>query len=147
MATGDRNDPFRGYSFRVEIAGTSEAIAAFREVSGLTNTIDPIEYRVGNSRDLHVVKLFGLRKSANLVFRKGITRNVELWAWYRQIVNGVEDRRNGSIVLLDEQFGDVLRWNFYEAWPCKWEGPTFNATTNEVALESVELCVEKLELV
>jgi phage tail-like protein len=147
MATGDRNDPYRGFNFRIEIVGTSEAVAAFREVSGLTNTIDPVEYRVGNSHDLHVKKLFGLRKAANVVLRRGITQNGELWAWYRQIVNGVEDRRNGSIVMLDEQYADVLRWNFYEAWPCKWEGPTFNATTNEVAMESVELCVEKLELV
>src|SRR5262245_49306862 len=102
MATGDRVAPFRGYNFRVEIAGTSEAVAAFREVSGLTNTIDTIEYRVGNSRDLHPMKLPGLRKSANLVFRWGITLNNELALWYQQIVNGIDDRRNGSVVLLDE---------------------------------------------
>lgn len=147
MATGDRNDPYRGYNFRIEITGTTEAVAAFREVSGLSNTIDPIEYRVGNSRDLHPKKLPGIRKSANIVLRRGITQNGELWTWYRQIVNGVEDRRNGSIVMLDEQFADVLRWNFYEAWPCKYEAPTFNATTSEIGLETVELCVEKLEMV
>lgn len=147
MATGDRNDPYRGFNFRVEISGTSEAVAAFREVSGLTNSIAPVEYRVGNSRDLHVKKLFGLRSSSNLVFRNGITQNAELWNWYKAIVNGVADRRNGSVIMLDEEFGDVLRWNFYEAWPCKYEAPMFNATTNEVAMQAVELCVEKLELV
>ena len=88
-----------------------------------------------------------MRKYANLTLKRGITQNGELWAWYRNIVNGDADRRNGSIILLDEQFQDVLRWNFYEGWICKWEGPAFNATTNETALESIEVCIEKFELV
>ena len=39
MATGDRVDPFRGFNFRIEITGTSQAVAAFREVSGLTANV------------------------------------------------------------------------------------------------------------
>jgi phage tail-like protein len=147
MATGDRVDPFRGFNFRVEITNTSPAVGAFREVSGLTANVDPVEYRVGNSPDLHVTKLFGLRKYSNLMFKWGITTNTELWTWYKQIVNGVVDRRNGAVVLLDEVGADVLRWNFYEAWPCKLDWPAMNATTNEVAVQTLELCVEKVELV
>jgi phage tail-like protein len=145
MATGDRVSPFRGYNFRVEIAGTTDDAARFREATVPACNTDVIEYRVGSSRDLHPMKLPGLRKSANLVFRWGITLNNELALWYRQIVNGVDDRRNGSVVLLDEQFGDVVRWNFYEAWPCKLEGPTLNAGTSEAAIVALELCVEKTE--
>jgi phage tail-like protein len=147
MATGDRVDPFRGFNFRIEITGTSPAVAAFREVSGLTASVDPVEYREGNSRDLHPKKLFGIRKYSNIIGKRGITPNEELWLWYRQIVNGVADRRNGAVVLLDEVGADVLRWNFYEAWPCKLDWPAFNATTNEVAIETLEMCVEKIELV
>jgi len=147
MATGDRVDPFTGYNFHVEFANASDAVAAFREVSGMTVNTDVIEYREGNSKDLHPKKLMGLRKSSNLVFKKGITVNKELWLWYRQIVNGVHDRRNGSVVLHDELGQEVLTWNFYEAWPTKIEFPTLNANTNEVAVISMELVVEKLELV
>ncbi len=116
-------------------------------MSGLTANIDPVEYREGNSHDLHPKKLFGLRKYANVVFKTGITTNTELWQWYRNLVNGVADRRNGAVVLLDEEHNDALRWNFYEAWPCKLDWPSFNATTNEVAIHTMELCVEKIELV
>lgn len=147
MATGDRVDPFRGFNFRVEIASTSQAVAAFREVSGLNSTADPIEYRVGNSKDLHVQKLPGLLKYQNIMMKWGITLNEELWLWYKQIVNGIADRRNGAVVLLDEVGADVLRWNFYEAWPTKIEWPAMNATANEIAVNSFEICVEKLELV
>lgn len=146
MPTGDRIDPYRGFNFRIELASMSEAVAAFREASGFTASIDVTEYRDGNSRDLHPKKLFGLRKYTNIVLKRGITQNKELWVWYRTIVNGVADRRNGSVVLLDEEGNDQLRWNFFEAWPCKLDWPTFNATTNEVAVETLELCVEKIEL-
>jgi phage tail-like protein len=147
MATGERIDPFRGFNFRVEIIGMSQMVAAFREVSGLTANVDPVEYRDGNSRDLHVKKLFGLRKYSNIVLKRGITLNTELWGWYRQIVNGEAVRRNGAVVMLDELGADTLRWNFYEGWPCKLDWPALNATTNEVAVETLELCVEKIELV
>jgi phage tail-like protein len=147
MATGERIDPFRGFNFRVEIIGMSQMVAAFREVSGLTANVDSVEYRDGNSRDLHVKKLFGLRKYSNIVLKRGITLNTELWGWYRQIVNGEAVRRNGAVVMLDELGADTLRWNFYEGWPCKLDWPALNATTNEVAVETLELCVEKIELV
>jgi phage tail-like protein len=149
MATGDRDDPYRGFNFRIEITGTTPAVAAFREASGLTASVDPVEYRNGNSPDLHVKKLFGLRKYTNVILKRGITTNNELWVWYRQIVNGIADRRNGAVVMLDEVGADVhgLRWNFYEAWPCKLDWPALNATTNEVAVETLEMCVEKIELV
>lgn len=147
MPTGERVDPFRGYNFRVEIDGTSGQVAGFREASGLSLTTDPVEYREGNEATLHVRKLFGLRKYANIMLSRGITTNVELWLWYRNIVNGVADRRNGAVVLTNELQEDALRWNFTNGWICKWEAPAFNGTTNEVALERIEIAVEAVELV
>ena len=51
MAVGDRVDPYRGFNFRVELGNGGDEVAAFREVSGLNFTIDPVEYRAGNSPD------------------------------------------------------------------------------------------------
>ena len=76
----------------------------------------------------------------------GYTKNRELWDWYGKIANGTNDRRDGAIVLMDEARKDVLRWEFVKAWPNKVEGPTLNATNNEVSMESVELCHEGLEI-
>jgi phage tail-like protein len=144
MATADRVDPYRGFNFRIEIGGTS--VAAFREATGLTFTTDPVEYREGTDPENHVRKLPGLTKYGNLGFKRGITPNRDLWNWYRAIVNGQSDRRSGAIVLQDEERNDVARWTFSEGWICKWEGPAMNATANEVAIESIEICVEKVEL-
>jgi phage tail-like protein len=144
MATGDRNDPFHVYNFRVEIQGTS--VAGFREVSGLSFTVDPVEYRDGTDIPLHTRKLTGLRKFPNLVLRRGFTDSRELWSWYSNVLNGIPDRREGAVVLQDELHSDVLRWEFYGGWICKWEGPAMNATTNDVAVEAIEICVERVEL-
>jgi phage tail-like protein len=144
MATGERKDPYRGFNFRVEIDKT--AVAGFRECSGLSLTTDAVDYREGTDVPLHVRKLPGLRKFANISLKRGFTDNHELWNWYKNVLNGVADRRNGSVILQDEQHNDVLRWQFENGWICKWEGPTMNATSNDVALETLEICAEQVTL-
>ncbi len=52
------------------------------------------------------------------------------------------ERKNGSIVLMNDAQEEKLRWNFSEAWPTKWTGPTFNATGNDVAIEALEIAHE-----
>ena len=144
MATGTRIDPYRSFNFRVEIDGLT--VGAFSECSGLSSDGDAIDYREGTDKPLTVRKLPGLRKYANISLKRGYTPNTELWAWYRNIVNGVTDRRNGSIILMDEERRDVLRWNFENGWINKIEAPSFKASGNEVAIESVEIVHEGLTL-
>ena len=144
MAIGDRKDPYRGFNFRLELGAS--AVAGFRECSGLSFTNDPVEYREGTDLPLHSRKLTALSKFANLVLKRGITDNKDLFKWYKTVVDGAPERRDGAVVLQDEQHNDVLRWNFENGWICKWEGPMMNATTNDVAIESIEICVEQVLL-
>ena len=51
-----------------------------------------------------------------------------------------------TITLLDEQRQAVLRWQLRNALPVKIEAPTLNATGNEVAIETLELAHEGLEI-
>ena len=144
MPTGERKDPYRGFNFRVNIDNST--VAGFRECSGLTLNTDSVDYREGTDVPLSVRKLTGLRKFTNITLKRGYTDNTELWKWYKNILNGVSDRRNGSIVLQDEEHNDVLRWNFENGWIAKWEGPSMNATSNDVAIESIEICPERIVL-
>ena len=64
----------------------------------------------------------------------------------KSVVDGNIDRRNGSIVLLDDERSPVVRWNFYSGWICKWEGPALSAKSNDVAIETMEIAHEGLEL-
>jgi phage tail-like protein len=144
MPTGTRTDPYRSFNFRVEIDGLT--VGSFRECSGLSADGNSVEYREGTDIPNTVRKLIGLQTYANITLKRGYTGNGELWAWHQNIVNGIADRRNGSIILMDEQRNDVLRWNFENAWIKKIEAPSFNATANEVAVESVELVHEGVTL-
>ena len=141
--TGSRNDPYESFNFLVVIDGVT--VAGFSECSGLTTETDPIEYRNGNE-DITVRKLPGLKKFSNITFKRGYTDSKELWNWRKLVMNGKTKRQSGSVVLLNEARSEALRWNFREAWPRKWEGPTMNAKNNEVAIETLEICVENIEL-
>jgi phage tail-like protein len=55
-------------------------------------------------------------------------------------------RQDGTVILRDENQKDVMRWNISRAWPTKYTGPSFNATNNEIAFESVEIAYESMEL-
>ncbi|ACZ30978.1 conserved hypothetical protein [Xylanimonas cellulosilytica DSM 15894] len=144
MPPAQRQDPFRNTNFRLEI--DELAVAAFSEVSGLTSTGDVVDYRTGVDVQLTARKLPGLRKFGPIVLKRGVVADPSLWEWYRNVVNGVPDRRNGSVILMDDQRNDVLRWNFEAAWPNKIDGPSLKALGNETAVESVELIVEDITL-
>lgn len=139
MAVGDRNDPYRAYNFLVELDGITRA--GFRECSGLDSSQDPIEYREGGEV-LTVRKLTGLNKYSNISLKWGMTDDVEFWDWRKKAMDGKVERKNGSIILLNDEGEERLRWNFREGWPTKWTGPSFNATGNEVAIETLEIAHE-----
>lgn len=140
----DRIDPFRSFNFSVEIDNIPRA--AFSDVSGLTADGDPTDYREGTDLQQNVRKLVGLRKFTAITLKRGYTRDDSLWRWHANILNGQPDRRNVTIVLMNEAREPVMRWHAENAWINKIEGPTLKANGSEVAMESVELLHEGLTL-
>ena len=143
MATGDIPDPYGNYNFLVEMDGITRA--AFQECSGFDSTIDVIEHREGGENTT-LRKLPGLTKYSNIVLKWGMTEDTDLYDWHRQVIRGEIERKNGSIVILNRKGEEVARWNFYRAWPTKWDGPDLNAEGNDVAIETLELAHEGVEL-
>ena len=136
-----RIDPYKNFNFLVEIDGLT--IAAFSDCTGLESEVDVIEYREGGDRSIR--KLAGLPRFGDIILKRGITKSGELQAWHREILNGVSDRRNVAIVLLDDERSEVVRWIVFHAFPRKWEGPHLHASGNEVAIETLVLCCEGIE--
>ena len=143
MATGDIPDPYNNFNFHVEIDGITRA--AFHECSGFDSTIDVIEHREGGETTLR--KLPGMTKYSNIVLKRGITDDKQLYDWHIKAVKGQVDRKNGSILLLDRGGQEVARWNFVRAWPSKWTGPSLTSEGNDVAIETLELVHEGVERV
>lgn len=139
MPNDKRTDPYRSFNFRVYI--NNRPAGAFSEVTGLTADGDSVDYREGEDPP-YVRKLTGLRKYTTITLKRGYTQNMDLWKWYMNIQNGDADRRDVSIVLLNEKREEVLRWHAGNAFLNKVEGAAFRASGNEVAMESAELVPE-----
>jgi phage tail-like protein len=136
-------DVYKGYNFLVEIDGITQA--GFQECSGLESTAQMVEYREGTDPP-HTRKLAGLNSFSPISLKRGVTDSDELYQWHRRALEGANpDRKSGSIVLLDETGQEQIRWNFHRAWPSKWTGPSFNATSNSVAVESLEIMHEEIK--
>ena len=142
--TGQRVDPYGNFNFLVEIQGITRA--AFQEASGFDSAIDITEHREGGENTT-MRKLPAMTKYSNITLKWGVTDDTELYDWHRQWVAGdpAAKRKNGSIVLPAGQGKEKARWNFLNAWPAKWTGPSFNAEGNDVGIETLELAHEGVE--
>lgn len=132
-----RTDPFRGYNFAVEVEGL--VAGGFSEVTGLNLEIEVQDYREGGVNGFIHKRAGPARYSSNLVLKRGMTASKILWNWYWDVVQGRIDRKNVSILLMDESGQEQVRWNFEDAYPVKWTGPDLRAGNSDVAVESVEL--------
>ncbi|MGB5009440.1 MAG: phage tail protein [Candidatus Dechloromonas phosphoritropha] len=135
-ALGARLDPYGAFSFLVEIEGI--IAGGFSEVSGLDITTEVDSIREGGVND-YVHKLPKWTTQSDLILKKGQTDLDLLWNWYADVVAGKVERKNGSIYLLDAQGVPAMWWDFSDAYPIKWSGPILNATSGQVAFESLTL--------
>jgi phage tail-like protein len=141
--TGQRVDPYGSFDFLVEIDGITRA--SFQEASGFDSAIDVTEYREGGDNET-LRKLPAKTKFSNIVLKWGTADDNDLYDWHMQWVKGdpAAQRKNGSVVLLDRQGNEKIRWNFVRAWPVKWTGPSFNAKGSDIAIETLEIAHEGL---
>ena len=139
-----RDNPYLNFNFLVDIGVGDEL--GFSEVDGLSGEIEVIEYREGADRVNSARKLPGLAKYPNVTLKRGIAGRTDLFEWWKAVRDGQVQRRNVTITLLDEQRQAVYRWLLRNAWPVKIEGPSLHASANEVAIESLELAHEGLEI-
>jgi phage tail-like protein len=138
--TGALVDPYRNFNFLVEIDGIARA--SFIECSGLEATTEVIETREGGNNTT-VRKLPGKTTYSDITLKWGLTDSDELWVWRQQVIEGTIVRKHGSIVVYDlSNRKEVVRWNFVNAWPTKWDGPAFNATGKDIAIETLVLAHE-----
>jgi phage tail-like protein len=139
---------FGAYHFLLEIQGVINdnkvIVGGFKSVAGMDSETEIVEFKQGN--DLVVRKKPGRTTYANIVLERGYTATDDLWQWRKNIEDGKIDRRSGSVIILDQDGQtEVARYNFYEGWPCKWNVPDLDSDSSAMAIEKVEIAVEKVE--
>lgn len=138
-----RKEPGKRFKFVVEIDGIARA--SFHEVCLPDVTTNVIEYREGSEPSVKR-KLPGLTEYTNLVLRSSLTQSMELYDWYKLVLDGKigQARRNMSVILIDDEGQELARWNFVEAWPCRYSPPDLGAMDDRVALETFEIAYESM---
>ncbi|MSP60392.1 MAG: phage tail protein [Myxococcales bacterium] len=143
-----RRESFGAYYFEVKIGGS---VGYFRSCSGLKSESEVQEVAEGGlNTTTH--KLIGRTKFPNLVLKQGFSDGT-LFALRRKFMNDEGQklgpnsdgtRLTGTIVQKGPN-GTEAKWGFREGWICKWEGPDFDASKNEISIETIEIAHEGLE--
>jgi phage tail-like protein len=148
MATERPNkNPYSGFNFNVTINGA--VIAAFQEVSGLDSENTPIEYREGGDPTNAVRHLPGMEKYPAAMFKRGVTGSLVLWQWRKEVRDGgtaFPPVRNVVIQLQNEQHVNVYKWTLTNAWCSKLSGPSLKGQGNELAIETMELHYDRIDI-
>ena len=134
-------DHIGNHNFKVEIEGVT--VAAFQEVGGLEVSTEVVEFQDGE--DLILRKRPGRTSYSNIILRRGYTATDELWLWMKAVIDGRVERKSGSVILLADDASEIVRYNFYEAWPCRWKGFVLDGRGTGVAVEELEIATEKIE--
>ncbi len=147
MVSQAREDPFPAFNFVVQLVdedGENRIVAGFSECSGLESTLDVEEYQEGGVNN-RIYKFPSTFSFTNITLKHGVTLNDSLRQWHNDLLKGNVKRRNGLIILLNENREEVLAWKFERGLPVKYTAPTFNATQSDAAVETLEIAHERLE--
>lgn len=131
--------PHGKFNYKVEIDGLEAG--GFSEVNGFDASIDVIEYREGDMTQTPI-KVPGLKKYGNITLKQGLVDSMVLYEWMTAGLEGDVERKTLTITLLDIAGSPAASWQIINAWPVKYTAPDFNATSSEVAIESLEIAHE-----
>lgn len=144
--------PIPKFHFQVEWG--DDFRIGFTEVSGLDFETEVIEYREGNSKKYNKTKQPGLTKFSNITLKRGTFEgDFDYYKEWRKTYffqegnkTGSQYRRTVTIKLLNENHEPIIVWKVQNAFPSKVQSTDLKADGNEVAIETMELVHEGLEI-
>ncbi len=136
--------PLPKFHFQVQWGGDR---VGFTEVTGLDMQVEAIEYREGSSPEYSKIKMPGMHKFSNVTLKRGsIAGDSDFYKWINTISLNKAERRDIVISLLDETHAPVMTWKARNAFPVKVQASDLKSDGNEVAIETLELAHEGLNL-
>jgi len=153
-----RIDPLGVYNFYLTLldsqgglgtlisAAVNYFVAGFSECSGIEASFEVMQVKEGGL-NTHVWQLPVRATHSNITLKHGaIYAYDDLWDWHYSWVKGQGKRKDGLIVLNNNSGKPAKIWKFKRGIPMKWSGPSLNANQNSVAVESLEIAHEGLEM-
>jgi phage tail-like protein len=142
--------PLPVYNYKVEIG--SDAVA-FSEVSGLSISYETTTYKespvASGMRGPRIMHMPSQPQPTTITLKKGTVRAVSIGALYNWIktvqLNQIE-KKDIFVRLCDENGAAVITWKVINAFPTKLDAPTFDANSNDAAIESMELMADDVTI-
>jgi phage tail-like protein len=139
------------HAFRIEVDGFTTA-AAFASCSELSVETAKVEYWEGGRLIPH--KSPGRLTFADVTLERGVTRDRAFHDWATAVADAASGlglptplfKRNLDIVQLDRDGSTLRRWSLYNAFPTKWVAGAWDASSDDVAIESMTLTYDYFEL-
>ena len=136
--------PLPKFHFQVQWGGVR---IGFTEVTGLDMQVEAIEYREGSSPEYSKIKMPGMHKFSNITLTRGtIQGDSDFYKWINTINLTVTERRDIIISLLNETHAPVMTWKAKNAFPIKVQASDLKSDGHEVAIETLELAHEGLNI-
>jgi phage tail-like protein len=136
--------PISKFHFQVEWGGTK---IGFQEVTGLDKEVEKLEYRDGSSPEYSKINMPGMVKYTDVVLKRGVFKSDnEYFQWMNTISMNSVERRDITISLLDETHAPAVVWKLKNAWPMKIQSTDLKSEANEIALESITLSHEGMDV-
>lgn len=133
--------PPTGFHFKVEVLDLppNDFDVRFTEVGGLSVELATEEVAEGGENRF-VQKYPTRAKYPELVLKRGLLRNSEVWNWVRQCIEDYQiEPKSVDIKLLNEEHQPLMTWHVVGAYPTKWAVTDLNANSNAVVVESLQL--------
>jgi phage tail-like protein len=126
------------FNFKVEIDGVPVENSKFTAVSGVVSTSETMEFMQGDDR--YIMKQPG-RASFEDVEMKRVYQQVDsFYMWREEIEKGNIVRKQIQVYLmLPDMVTTVRQMTIHEGYPSKWELPGMDASSTEVAIETITL--------
>lgn len=142
--------PLPVYNYRVEVGGVS---ISFTEVSGLSLSFETKAYKESKTTEPgpgpNVMLMPMQAKSPTITLKKGFVLGTSINIFYSWIsgtrLNQIE-KKDIKIRLCNEEGKPLVSWTVLNAFPTKLDAPAFDANSNEVAIESMELMGDGLTI-
>lgn len=138
--------PLPVYNYRVTIGKDT---LGFSEVSGLDVEYEPVTYKHGLSFAMGAKIIPGMRQAAKLTLKRGITKGGAFLAdWLKNTyADPFQNTKQDILIdLCDETGNPVVRWTVSGALPVKLDAPGFDANSNDVAIETLELVAHEIKI-
>ena len=123
-----------------------ELAASFSECSGLGMKLQYDSHIEGGLNDQRRIVL-GDPEFSDVTLKRGITDSLTFWQWMQSVLNEEANRRRNVGIMLFNQAGDTMQsWTLIGAVPVEWKVDSLQASSENVALESLTLAYEGLKI-